>query len=444
MLLSKACFNFIERNGVILFQGKFKNSEEKPSGCQRILSCMLLTIGAFPAAVFGTLFLGGEQIYTLTGRCCVKKSSSKKTEQEVEQDKAIRKTSAAADKTLNLKDAPNSLSLDSDFQLDQVDQQNFLTLEKRAMGVYVGKLHQKWTLPSDHLPIGATLSLGKDSNEKVHFCSWNVLNPEYMKFILPVNGLNKDYQGLNPSAITEANVPEPELDPVITKREDIIINSVVDMLNGNIGNVKSIISLQECGDSFIQHLTKRLPGNIALIRSYQTKVDDQSIVLYNTDIFEKTSEAIVPGLFKSRPHRAIMNILLKHKTTMENIRIVTTHLPWIKGDPAGTVFANFLKNNRKEEETLLAMGDMNQDEIEIAKTFKEVLSKEEQNNFSQIFSYPTFIPYYREEQIQKYVSACFDHIFALGRKADQVIASSADEILPNLSAMVKTLSTHAK
>lgn len=42
--------------------------------------------------------------------------------------------------------------------------------------VYVGKVHEKWQFPSDHLPIGATIG---DFN----IATWNVLNNVYLNWV---------------------------------------------------------------------------------------------------------------------------------------------------------------------------------------------------------------------------------------------------------------------
>lgn len=284
-----------------------------------------------------------------------------------------------------------------------------------GMGNDVGILGKAWTFPSDHLPIGITLS------HSIHIASWNVLNTIYVKHVI------ENYQGLNNSTITEENVLLS--DDGFTVREHHIINLIQQMISSHT-NPRSVIALQECGLTFVKHLKESLPSYIKLIHSAENE-SDQSIILYNSDVFDCDDIKVKSGIFSDRPKRTVMDILFKEKITQEQLRCVTAHLPWVPNGSGPKELAEYLKEQIHAHETLIVMGDMNRTEVEIDSSFRENCL----TNFQQISPYPTFIPFYTDGLYTQ--SADFDHFFIFGNKVAK--ANAPDQVLPTLSSMVKLI-----
>lgn len=290
-----------------------------------------------------------------------------------------------------------------------------------GMGVDVGLLREKWTLPSDHLPIGLIFP-GK---APVRVASWNVLNSGYMKFV------QGDYQGLVGSTIT---LEDKALGvDGFTIREQHVIDLILEMLKDP-NNSHNVIALQECGQTFLNHLNQSLPAHIQLIYTDET-AKDQSVFLYDTSRFDCTEVTIKKGIFSDRPERAALNMQLQDKVTGEYLRCVTAHLPWIPDGSGAKELAAYLleqQSSLRENETLVVMGDMNRTETEIEHSFIEAGLVGQ-----QISPYCTYIPYLKDGVYTQ--TADVDHCIVLGHRKGQARAALPDEVLPGLNALVKLL-----
>ncbi len=292
----------------------------------------------------------------------------------------------------------------------------------QQLGAYVGCLRENWDLPSDHLPIGITLQ----SSSPFHIALWNILNNAYMENIY------FDYQGLNQSLITAEDQPVFEK---FTKRDGHIIELILGMIRDEV-RPRSLIVLQECGEAFLQHLEAKLPPHMKLVRSFEYQVIDQEVVLYDQRLFDCIEKDIALGLFSSSPKRAIMNLLFEDKGTKEHYRIISAHLPWMPEDPAPAQFAAYLagqKASNDPRETVIAMGDMNRRERDIAKIF----AKSGFNDFQQISPYCTYILYQTDPSVQMYMTGCLDHAFIFGKT--KALADAPEHVLPGLDALVDRL-----
>ncbi len=287
-----------------------------------------------------------------------------------------------------------------------------------GMGADVGIMREKWTHPSDHLPIGVTLQ----GQSPIHIATWNILADIYMKHVMD------DYQGLMGSAITTEH--EKVTEEGITLRNQHLIDHILQMLTDK-DRPRGVIALQECGKTFIQHLKKSLAPHFKLSLAGESE-EDQIAMIYNSNIFDLVEKNGQQGVFSDKPSRGILNLLLKQKDTGELIRCITVHLPWVLQGPATQELSAYIleqKRVQKEGETMVVMGDMNRTEVEIFESLKEL------GDFQQISPYPTMIPYLKDGIYTQ--SADFDHIFVFGER--RALANAPNEVLERLNILVERL-----
>ncbi|MES2272774.1 MAG: hypothetical protein V4487_01080, partial [Chlamydiota bacterium] len=175
---------------------------------------------------------------------------------------------------------------------------------------YVGELQEKWRLPSDHLPIGVTF---KSEKNVFHLISWNVLNATYLNWIYD------NSQGLARSILTEENFPIKETG--LTRREDHVIDSLLEMIHSP--NL-SVLCLQECSEIFIQELGRRLPSQMKIVRSSDTPVKNQNILIYDTGRFQFVEKSLHLNAFPSEPGRPQMEVVLEKEGV--RYRLYNAHL----------------------------------------------------------------------------------------------------------------------
>lgn len=293
-----------------------------------------------------------------------------------------------------------------------------------GMGKDVGLMREQWTLPSDHLPIGITL-LG---TKPLNIASWNVLNKEYMHYILD------DYAGLNKSILSDEN--NVIRSNGLTERDLHVVNIVVGELLGSNQYPRDVLALHECSQAFIECLKEKLPSNVDLIMSTKNE-KDQSIMLYNKERFNCLENKIQSGLYSDRPKRPLMNILLEDKENKALYRCLTSHLPWIPNGPAPKELAVYIQEQLEhlssDNEMMIMMGDLNRTEKDIERIFIE----SGLSHFQQISPYSTYIPFHNDGTYTR--SACFDHFFIFANKGIPVIANSPDEVLEGLSILANKL-----
>lgn len=290
-----------------------------------------------------------------------------------------------------------------------------------GMGKEVGILGRKWSFPSDHLPIGFTVG------NSIHFTSWNVLNSIYVNHVL------ENYQGLNPSTLTEENICLIDNEK-LTVRDKHNAELITQMFTSCL-YPRTVVALQECGLPFIHHLQSVLPSYIKMITSSDS-AQDQTILLYNSERLDCLEEQIIPSPFRDKPLRTIINALFADKNSQESYRCLSAHLPYQPNSPAPQELGSHIAQQLSAISTaapqaLIVMGDMNRTEISI----REALQQSGLTHFQQISPYPTFIPFQLDGTYTQ--SADFDHAFIFGDVAAKAL--SPEEVLPGLSAMTQLL-----
>jgi endonuclease/exonuclease/phosphatase family metal-dependent hydrolase len=218
----------------------------------------------------------------------------------------------------------------------------------QSKGTYVGELHEKWQFPSDHLPIGMTL-------HGIHIASWNILDAAYMNWVT-----EKDSQGLDGSMLSDEHIYIGET--ALTVRDQHVADLVLEMIH-HPTHPRSVISLQECSVAFIEYLKPKLPSEFQVIFHHG------NAVLFDQSRFKIIEAKEVGGIFSQSPSRTFQDVFLEQVDTNQALRILNAHLP---GDPEGPgryEFAKYLLENLDFKGTMIAMGDMNFNEIEMLGAF---------------------------------------------------------------------------
>lgn len=277
--------------------------------------------------------------------------------------------------------------------------------------IYVGDLKDKWQFPSDHLPIATEI-------EGTKIISWNVLNNEYMDWVY------NNSQGLKGSMLTDLDVPVAGKSG-LTQRDLVVI----DMINSMAKQSNGIISLQECGASFLKELEKQLPENWQLVKSTEKSVPDQNVILFNKNNlnYNLKKSSISDDGFPTNPGRTIMNCLFE-KSNGKNLRVFNSHLPGDPALPGRYEFCDYLKKQSKnDDEISVAMGDMNFEKAEM----QEACSKQ---GFDALIVSPTYgtnIDPCKEAK-------AIDHFIVSGTSKN-IFALSAEKVLAGLQTITSLI-----
>lgn len=281
--------------------------------------------------------------------------------------------------------------------------------------VYVGELQEQWRQPSDHLPIAVTVDEG---SFRYSITSWNVLNSAYLHWIYD------NSQGLARSAITQDDIKIKENG--LTLRESHVIEALLQMIR-----TPQIISLQECSEHFIQELSEQLPEHILIIRSSESSVKNQNIVLYDARFFRFASKMLHMNVFQSEPARPLMEVVLQRNG--KRIRIYNAHL---RCDPSmlqSVDLAKHVSREKKQGEIVIVLGDLNVDQEQMWEAFE----------LQQENAFQGFTPY-RTTVSPELEAKAIDHIFIdTGDNQLLLTPNTPDSVLKGLQGSVDLLSAFA-
>jgi len=288
----------------------------------------------------------------------------------------------------------------------QLDQMPVL----KPIGTYVGELQEQWQFPSDHLPIAMTM-------DDIHFAAWNVLDADYMDWVL-----EKNSQGLSRSMLADEHVYIG--DSKLTIRDQHVADLIVEMIT-HPTHPRSLLSLQECREPFLEELRSKLPANFEILSNHG------EAVVIDRSRFEVLALKEVSGIFKDEPQRTVQELTLRRLDTGIQMRIVNAHLPGNPEKPARYEFAQYLANTFDPNITTVAMGDMNFNELEMA----DAMNQGFQNNspFSMYSPYCTNISPY------VFNSKSIDHFFVYSPDSSPVTLSTPDQVMSNLAEIVALL-----
>ncbi len=295
-------------------------------------------------------------------------------------------------------------------------QPNFVSVRsaEAPMGKFVGELQEKWQFPSDHLPIGMTI-------DGLHIASWNVLNSVYMGWV------EKNSQGLSRSLLVQEHVYLGG--SKLTFRDLHVIECVRSML-AHPTHPKSVISLQECGEAFLTELQSQLPEGYGIVLSSNVPIKDQNIVIYDKRAFDyNPSRSGVSKIF-SKDKRTVLNVCLTRRDTREAFRVINGHLPGEPGNPAPDEFAAYTGSFATPNETVIAMGDMNFNEVEMKAAFHR--------NVPKGFPLETISPYCTNIGLD-FCSKSIDHFFIVSQKRSAILKNDAEEVMVGLRGTLQLL-----
>lgn len=280
----------------------------------------------------------------------------------------------------------------------------------QPMGTYVGELQERWQFPSDHLPIGMTFN-------DLNFVSWNVLDADYMSWVT-----EKNSQGLSRSMIADEHVTIG--DSKLTIRDRHVADLILQMIS-HPTHPRSVLSLQECSEPFIEELRSRLPAHFAIISNYG------DAVLLDLRRFELIEAKEVSGLFSDAPFRTIQDLSIRRLDNGQLLRIVNVHLPGDPMKPGRFEFARYLADTFDPAWSAIAMGDMNFDELEMADAM--------QRAFQNRSPFSLYAPYCTNISPYVFKSKAIDHFLVYSPDRSPAALHSPDQILPGLDAIASLL-----
>lgn len=282
----------------------------------------------------------------------------------------------------------------------------------QPLGVYVGELQEKWQFPSDHVPIGMTF-------ENLNFVSWNVLDAKFMNWVT-----EKNSQGLSRSMIVDEHVYIG--DSNLTVRDKHVIDLILQTIS-HPTHPRSLLSLQECGEPFIEELSSRVPAHFEMISNR----DRGEAVLIDRRCFEIVAAKEVSDIFADAPYRTFQDITLRRLDNGQLLRLVNAHLPGDPTKPARFEFAQYLAKTFDPALTTLAMGDMNFNELEMA----DAMARAFRNNSP----FSLYSPYCTNVSPDVFNSKAIDHFLVYSPSESSVELNAPDQIMPGLASVAALL-----
>ena len=279
-----------------------------------------------------------------------------------------------------------------------------LARAQEPMGVVVGELQERWTFPSDHLPIGATV-------DGLKIASWNVLNTLFIEWI------ERNGQGLARSLLVAGQTLVNE--EGLTRRDQIVADAILQMIQKG----RQMIALQECSQPFIQELQRLLPSKMALILRSSPFSMDQEAIVYDTDVLKVDHPQTIEGIYSTHPKRKLMTVVFQRLDKHNKLSVVNVHIPGEPGGPAHFELARFVASCQGP---CLALGDFNFDEQQMKDAFDGFSAR------GRLLS-----PYCTNIQPVVLRSRCLDHFYV----SDGVAAAldPPEELVSGLSSMVDLL-----
>lgn len=284
--------------------------------------------------------------------------------------------------------------------------------------ISIEKPENTWNMPSDHLPIGATLG-------NVHIAFWNILNKNYL------NHIEEDTQGLRDSLIITENYPISQ-NSSLTSRELISINIIMEMIN-HPTHPRSMIALEEVHKDVVQYLNSHLTENWVLVNPPGQK-NSQDIFLYDNNVFELIQIDAVK--YNDSQAKTIFTITLKEKQTDKRFRFVQSHIP---GGPTSASegrekFALEAMRQYDPDLTVVLMGDMNASprfiETDLNSAAEQNLGK---NPYTHLpVEYPTHVN-------TDCAAAWFDHFFISSPDPTGISSNRPEELCERLVDAVEVL-----
>lgn len=210
----------------------------------------------------------------------------------------------------------------------------------------VGELGERWTLGSDHLPVGGTIG-------SLHFVLWNILSTDALHYI------EENGQGLKDSFITAANLPS---EGGLTVREAAILDQIFFMME-HPTHPRSLLALQETSEEVYKALKERLPPSFEMLPAEVEDLKHGDVFIYDTKKFEFLDFKWAQYQDKQTKHgNTYMALSLRETTSGMTYRWIQSHVPGgpdLNSMPSRLELADFVIQEYDPNAITVVLGDMN-------------------------------------------------------------------------------------
>lgn len=283
-------------------------------------------------------------------------------------------------------------------------------------GPLAERVSAEWNFPSDHLPIGAVLTLG---HTRINIVTWNVLNKHYMKYVK-----DADQQGMNESMITKLHDDG--------SRDQAVAMLVVKMIwEQGI----HIICLQECSTDFLDILENELKAFPVTLKLTCPGAKNQECILFKQSTMTLQDFDLLSA-FGEAESRKLAQLTFRFTATEDQgktLRVLTTHLPGAPLGQARRQLAEYLKGLSLTGPTVL-LGDLNFPDETVVPLLRHI------GNLRNVSYLP--IPYPTNISPGSWLPKRIDSIILLCSEEEMHGEPlKPDHVLPHLSKLVNVLNS---
>lgn len=230
-------------------------------------------------------------------------------------------------------------------------------IARAISGVSVGKLHEKWTFTSTHLPIGVKV-------DGTRIASFYALDPTNIEKI------QLDGQGLNGSHVTshhEYSEKYPDLS--IREYENMLV------VGGIVNKGNDVIALQNCSEAYLKLMQELLPVEWEMLRSSQTGAPEQTAIMYNKNhlTYQTEPSRVSSGVFSSDPGKLVQEA---HFTRADGSQLCVVNIDAPEASPDVGDVARHLHSLNDGKTTLVAIGNFNAERGDLVQAARGVGERE--------------------------------------------------------------------
>lgn len=212
-------------------------------------------------------------------------------------------------------------------------------IRTEPIGHYVGRLGERWQIPSDHLPVGLVY-------DDLSILSWNILDTDFISTIS-----YKNAKGLKGSLILEKNYYHQSSS--ITERDLMVVDLLMIMATHE--RAIDLFVIQECNPAVFYEINNRLPKNFLCIfqQGLLTIINEKKI---EVSCCATSEQVIVPS---------IQSISIKNKKTEKEIQLINLAIKQQDVLLSTLQELDDSLQNIKTSKNYIITGDMPLDEIDI-------------------------------------------------------------------------------
>jgi hypothetical protein len=175
----------------------------------------------------------------------------------------------------------------------------------------------------------------------------------------------------------------------------------------------------------LDELEKLLPPSFKIIWDSKIPLKDHNAMIYDTKTLRYIEEeSCTPSDVFSQDSRTFMDIAFERIDTGQKFSVLNAHLPGEPGNGAPEEFANYAA----KKEAVIAMGDMNFNELEMGDAFRS-----KRGHFERLTPYCTNINPF------DYISKAIDHFFVSIANAKEIASNKPEEVQVGLQDLIDLL-----